>query len=143
MLQSSEETEPQTRRTKDNFSSRLGLAAGLSAGAGLIHLLETGEHFEHWFGYGLFFLVAGVAQTAYAGLVAFVPERRVFLAGIVGNALILLLYLTTRTAGIPFLGPDAWEVEPVGLVDLVSKAGEGLLMITLFKLSRDPAVNTG
>jgi len=92
--------------------------------------METGEHFEHWFGYG------------YAGLVAFIPERRVFIAGIVGNILILLLYLTTRTAGIPFLGPDAWEVEPVGPVDLVSKAGEGLLMITLFKLLRAPAANT-
>ena len=129
------------RTSTDNFSSLLGYAFGLSAGAGLIHLMETQEHFEHWFGYGLFFLMAGIAQLVYALLVAFKPERSVLLTGLIGHILILLLYVTTRTVGIPFFGPDAWEVEPVGLVDLISKVGEGLLMIVLVKLLRYPTLS--
>ena len=37
-------------------------AATLSLLAGLIHLWVTPEHFEEWWGYGAFFLVAGAAQ---------------------------------------------------------------------------------
>ena len=39
--------------------------AALSLIAGLIHLLVMPEHFEEWWGYGTFFLVAAVAQIGY------------------------------------------------------------------------------
>ena len=139
-IKSSEGTEQPIRPAKDHFSSLLGYAFGLSAGAGLIHLMETQEHFEHWFGYGLFFLIAGIAQLVYAVLVAFNPGRSVLLTGLIGHILILLLYLTTRTVGIPFFGPDAWAVEPVGAIDLISKTGEGILMIILAKLLKESAL---
>src|SRR5215217_7330059 len=37
-------------------------AAALSLLAGLIHLWVAPEHFEEWWGYGVFFLVAGAVQ---------------------------------------------------------------------------------
>jgi hypothetical protein len=79
-------------------------AAALSLLAGLLHLWVTPEHFEEWWGYGAFFVVAGAAQILY------VP--------------IVVLYLLTRTVGIPLFGPEAGEVEGFGLVDVSATAAE-------------------
>jgi hypothetical protein len=99
-------------------------AAALSLLAALIHLWATPEHFEEWWGYGAFFLVAALAQTLYAPLVLVRPTRMVLLLGIGGNLAIVALYLLTRTVGIPLFGPEAGEVEGVGLVDLCATASE-------------------
>lgn len=130
---------PSLDEANRSLSARLGYAAGLSAGAGVIHLMVTREHFEHWFGYGLFFLIVGSVQIAYALLLGWRPSPQVFQLGVVGHLLILLLYISTRTIGIPFFGPDAWEVEPVSITDLVSKIGEGILMVLLVKLWKEGA----
>ena len=112
-------------------------AVGLSAGAGIIHWTVTPEHFAHWWGYGLFFLVAGAAQVAYAvWLASNEPSRRWLIVGLLGNGLIIVLYLITRTVGIPFLGPSAGEIEPVGRVDVISKATELALMACLALMLR-------
>ncbi len=109
-------------------------AAGLSALAGLLHLLVTPEHFEEWIGYGLFFLIAGLAQVFFAVVLLRQPaNRNLLLAGIAGNALIVGLWVVTRTLGIP-LGPAAGEVEAIGAVDTVSKLAELALIGCLFVL---------
>jgi hypothetical protein len=43
-------------------------AAALSLVAGLVHLGVAPEHFEEWWGYGVFFLVASAAQVFYVPL---------------------------------------------------------------------------
>jgi hypothetical protein len=93
-------------------------AAALSLVAGLVHLWVTPEHFEEWWGYGAFFLVAAVAQVLYVPFVLRSPTRAVLLAGIAGNSAIVALYLLTRTTGIPLFGPEAGEVESIDLADL-------------------------
>ncbi len=120
----------------DQANKWLVRAMGLSAGAGLIHLMITPEHLEHWIGYGLFFLAAAAAQLIYPVLLIRQPGRGWLLAGIVGNGLIIGLYLVTRTIGIPFFGPDAWRVEPIGRVDVVSKLAEVALIVSLIALLR-------
>jgi hypothetical protein len=99
-------------------------AAALSLLAGLIHLWVTPEHFEEWWGYGAFFVVAGAAQIFYAPIVLLLPTRIVLLLGIAGNLAIVVLYLLTRTVGIPLFGPEAGEVEGFGLVDVSATAAE-------------------
>lgn len=111
-------------------------AVGLSAGAGLIHLMVAPQHFEEWIGYGLFFLGAAGVQLGYALLLAWKPNRKVLLAGIIGNGLIIGLYLITRTVGIPFFGPEAGEVEPIGTLDVISKIVEVALIFSLAMLLR-------
>jgi hypothetical protein len=106
-------------------------AAALSTVAGLIHLLAMLEHFIEWSGYGLFFLVVALAQLYYVPLL--LTRRRggaLLVAGIVGNSLIVGLYLVTRTAGIP-LGPQAGEVEVVGFADLLCMLAELALIACL------------
>ena len=125
------------------------VTAGMSIVAGLIHGLVTPEHFAEWWGYGLFFFVATFAQVAYGVLLLLRPwaydtsggerndvdtDRRTILfyaAGIVGNLVIIGLWMVTRTAGIPFFGPGAGEVEQVTLISLASKLVEAALIVCL------------
>lgn len=128
-------------------------AAALSVAAGAVHGLATAEHLREWWGYGLFFLLAGGAQVLYGVLLLVRPwryddsggvrpdegrrhERAFVLAGIAGNAAVVLLYVVTRTLGIPFFGPEAGEVEPVTPVGVVSKALELALIASLVALLR-------
>ncbi len=106
-------------------------AAALSLLAALIHLWVTPEHFGEWWGYGAFFLVAALAQVLYAPLVLVWPTRVVLLLGIGGNLAIVVLYLLTRTVGIPLFGPGAGEVEGAGFVDLCATASEAGIAVAL------------
>lgn len=134
---------PQTEAA-DRGKRWLYAAAALSALAGFIHILVTPGHFEEWIGYGLFFLLAAVAQFMYALLLlAYGSNRDLLLVGIVGNGLIIALWLITRTVGIPFVGPEAGEVEAVGLLDGISKLIEGALIVCLLRLLGGRATEGG
>src|SRR3954469_24811808 len=99
-------------------------AAALSLLAALIHLWVTPEHFEEWRGYGTFFLAVAIAQGFYSVALLRWPRQLVFYLGIGGNLAIIILYIVTRTVGIPFFGPHAGEVEEVGVVDLCAAMSE-------------------
>lgn len=112
-------------------------AATLSLSAALIHLFAAPEHFEEWWGYGTFFVGSAVVQGAYAVVLLRGPWGSSFYTvGIAGNLVIVVLWLVTRTAGIPFLGPHAWEVEGVGALDLSATAAEVALVVALVALRR-------
>jgi hypothetical protein len=111
--------------------SALYPVAALSLIAGLIHVWVTPEHFEEWWGYGTFFLVAAAAQVVYVPLLLRWPTRMVLILGIAGNSAIVLLYLLTRVVGIPLFGPEAGDVENVGLVDVCATASEAAIVIAL------------
>jgi hypothetical protein len=109
----------------------LPAVAALSLIAGLIHLWVVPEHFEEWWGYGTFFLVAAVAQVVYVPLLLRWPNRSVLLLGIGGNSAIVLLYLLTRVVGIPLFGPEAGEVEGVGVIDVCATMSEVAIVVAL------------
>jgi hypothetical protein len=109
----------------------LPAVAALSLMAGLVHLWVTPEHFEEWWGYGAFFLVAAVAQVLYVPLLIRWPNRTVLLLGIVGNSAIVLLYLLTRVVGIPLFGPEAGEIEGVGIIDVCATMSEAAIVVAL------------
>lgn len=112
-------------------------AVALSAAAGWIHILAAPSHLNVWIGYGMFFISAAIAQILYAVLLGIEPPKReYFWAGIIGNAAIMGLWIVTRTIGIPFLGPEAGVVEPVGLLDSFSKLIEVTLIVHLAVLLR-------
>ena len=120
-----------------------GLAA-VSVGAAVIHFAVTFEHFQEYVLYGTFFLIISWAQLIWAvglfwqpsGFSASrgAPERsrpweRIWLwLGIAGNAIVLVIYIASRTAGLPF-GPDLHNPESVGALDVVSCALEFVLII--------------
>ena len=107
-------------------------AAALSLLAALIHLWVMPEHFEEWWGYGAFFLICAVAQGAFgAALLRRRGRPLLLLLGVGGNLSIVVLYLLTRTVGVPFFGPHAGEVEGVGVADLGATAAELALVVAL------------
>jgi hypothetical protein len=130
----------------------LWLASGISVAVGIVHLLVSPEYFGEWWGYGFFFIYAGLIQIAYALAIFVQPSLQdpadaapngphsvmpaVYRGGAVGNLAIIALYIVTRTVGIPFLGPDAGAVEPVTLVSVMATGAELILVIVLLKLAR-------
>ena len=102
----------------------LRVVAALSLLAAAIHLWVMPEHLEEWWGYGAFFLVLAVAQGMYGlGLLRW-PSRPFLLLGVAGNLAVAILWLVTRTTGIPLLGPHAGEAEGVGVLDLACTLAE-------------------
>ena len=114
--------------------------------SGSAHGLVTQEHFQEWWGYGVFFLATAVCLIGFGlALITdaidprYMPgdvnrvRRLMYAAGAIGNVSILGLYVLTRTAGIP-LGPGSGSVEPVGVIDLVAKTAELLAVAGLVVL---------
>jgi hypothetical protein len=97
----------------------LGGLAALSAGAAAIHFAVVFEHFTEYALYGVFFLVVSWAQLIWPAVLLWRPSRLWLWLGIAGNAIVIGVYVASRTAGLPF-GPDLHHVEPVGALDVVS-----------------------
>jgi hypothetical protein len=102
--------------------------AGFSAVAAAIHLSVINEHFQESTLYGAFFLALTAAQFGYVGWILLHPSTAVLKAGAAASAGVVLLWLATRTIGIP-IGPAAGEVEPFGPADITATASEALLAI--------------
>lgn len=132
------------QRSRDRRSWVYHVAVALSFGAAALHAWVMPEHFREWWGYGTFFLVAALAQGLYGIGLLKLTSRWLFPVGIAGNLAIIVLYVVTRIAGIPPLGPHAGEVELVGGIDMVSKLAEIVLVFALVALWRmSPARPTG
>jgi hypothetical protein len=97
----------------------LGGVASLSVGAAAIHFAVMFEHFAEYTLYGVFFLVVAWAQMIWAAVVLWRPSRLWLSLGIVGNTLVLAVYVASRAVGLP-VGPDAGHPEPFGGLDGVS-----------------------
>lgn len=125
--------------------------AAAMLGSGAVHGLLVRTHLREWWGYGVFFVVAALAQVVLAlalltdainpkdtgpGWAA--AKRAMYWLGILGNAALILLYVVTRTTGIPWFGPAAGEVEEVSWVDLVAKGLELVAIALLVALLRRP-----
>ena len=72
------------------------------------------EHLREWWAYGALFLLVALAQGLFGVALLRWPQKVLFLVGIAGNLSIVSLYNTTRTVGVPFIGPHAgirrkWE----------------------------------
>jgi hypothetical protein len=135
-----------------------GALAALSAGAAAIHFAVTFEHFSEYSLYGAFFLVLAWAQLVWPVVLIALPfltwapararparfpagwsrsgltplaARRVAVwlwLGIAGNAGVLVIYLSSRSVGLP-LGPDTKTTEAWGGLDLVCSIEEILLVV--------------
>lgn len=118
-------------------------AAVLSLVAGGIHAMAGPEHLEEWWVYGVFFFGAAAVQAGY-GLTLWTQgvegwggwtkvRGPVYALGIALNLGIILLWAVTRTVGAP-VGPEAFEPEGIGPLDLTSKVVEVALVLLLARL---------
>jgi hypothetical protein len=108
-------------------------AAALSFAAGYVHFAYAESHFQEWWGYGVFFVVAGNLQALFAALLVWRPRAWLPLAGIAGNLAIVVVYVITRTNGIP-LGPHARVVEEARAIDWATTAGQVAIIAALIAM---------
>ncbi len=140
-----------TERKVINASDKhlLYWAAGLSIGAIVAHAIDAPDHIAEWWGYSTFFVTASAFQFFYGFGLFLQPwryddtggmrpdgdryGRPYYLLGIILTAFIIVLYIVTRTTGMPFFGPAA-SAEPVTPLSLVPIAEGVPLLYCLLKL---------
>ena len=102
--------------------------ASASTGAAAIHYAVVAEHFDEWWGFGLFFVASAVAQLVWAVVVVASRSRLLIWFGVIGNAAIVVLWIVTRTFGT-LVGPEPATPEPIGLADSVATAFEMTIVV--------------
>jgi hypothetical protein len=102
-----------------NVSVAQALLAALSMAAAAIHFAVMGEHFAEYVAFGVFFSVVAWSQALWAVGVIVLPSRRLLLVGLIGNAVVILVWLISRTIGVP-IGPEAGAPEPAAFIDVLS-----------------------
>jgi hypothetical protein len=107
----------------------------LSMGAAVIHFVVVPGHWDEYWGQGLFFIVAAIAQLLWAVWLLVAPSRLLYLIGAAGNAAIVALWVVTRTYGVP-AGPGAGEREAVEFADTLATVFEVLLVAGAVVLAR-------
>jgi hypothetical protein len=98
----------------------------LSMAAALTHFAVIEQHWAEYWLYGAFFIVAGLAQLAWAVILPAAPTRLLLWTGAAGNALVVITWIVTRTAG-SLVGPEVTTPAKVGFGDLVSTVAEVLI----------------
>ncbi len=121
----------------------------LSTAAALAHLVTAPDHYTWWPAAGVFFAVLGVLQLAYSGyLFRGGRDPRIVSVGIWGTVGVILLYVASRTVGLPTTPPVAihggrWVAgramlpdgaKHVGPLDLFTLVCEVLLVVTLLSM---------
>jgi hypothetical protein len=106
-------------------------AALLMFAASILHAAVIAPHFEQYWLFGTFFAVSTVLQAGWAALVYRDPlNRRLLVAGAVGNAAFIALWLISRTVGVP-VGPGSWTPEAVGALDVLCKLDELVVIVLI------------
>jgi hypothetical protein len=116
---------PTGQSTNEAFLVCLAMVSGA---AGLVHLAAAFWHFDESGLHGAFFIGTGLMQLAAAGLLTYRSSGWILIATAAGNAVILAIWVMSRTMGIP-IGPDSWTPEPVGIADAVASLFELVLVI--------------
>jgi hypothetical protein len=121
----SEDVGVETAAPSDLPWARLAVTG--SAGAAAVHAAATPAHVEEGLLLGGFFVTATLVQLGWAVLALRRPRRWLWRAGAAGNALVVLLWVVTRTVGLPFgllEGP-----EPVGGWDVAASGFETIVVL--------------
>lgn len=109
-------------------------AAVLSIGTVVVHALDAQGHLTEWWGFAAYFITVAAFQFFYGfGLIlrpwayddtgglrenADRHGRPYYILGLALSGSIVLLYIMTRTTGMPFLGKGA-GVQPVTILGLL------------------------
>ena len=100
-----------------------GSLALASASAALIHVMAASHHFSEWWLFGTGFVVMAVVQAVSAIAFERSASRWAPLAALVVNVPIVVLWVWSRTLGLPF-GPESGEAEAVGVADTLCTVTE-------------------
>lgn len=106
------------------------IAAGLSQGAAAIHFSVIQHHFEEFALFGYAFIGLAGFQAIWAMVHVLRGDARVAMLGAAVNAGAVVIWVVSRTAGLP-IGPEPGLPEAVGFADLLATAFEVALIVVL------------
>jgi hypothetical protein len=139
-----EEYGAQTRRSGGvAIDDSVFLAVVLSWVAALIHVVAAFDHAGESISHAIFFVLLALAQLAW-GIVVYRNGggAAILTVGAVGSVMVVVLWIVSRTSGLPF-GPEQWEPEPVGINDVLASGNELILALIVachFGASRGSAL---
>ena len=116
----------------------------LSISAGIIHLLLIQEHMKESFMWGISFLISGIAQIIFGIIIIILAEKLspinkliLYYFGIVGNALLVGIFVFVRLFTPPFSteGAPINELEPNGIITIITEIVLIVLLAYLIKSS--------
>jgi hypothetical protein len=117
-----------TQRTVPGRRVLLACLAILSLATAVIHFAVAGEHFAEYWAFGVFMLVVGWFQLAWAVAAVTRPSRLLLAAGAIVNVGVVAVYIVTRTVG-DVIGPTPHAVEPFGFGDGLCTVLEGIVVV--------------
>ena len=120
-------TQRRSRTFIRQVRSGSALLAITELGAAVVHAKVAPEHFREANIFGLFFVSAAIAQAVWAASVFRAASRPLLIIGAAGNATIILLWLVSRTTGLP-AGPEPWVAEPISVLDALASALEAAVV---------------
>lgn len=113
----------QARPEIANLTGPVLALAGLSLSAGTIHLVATAQHLDVVWTLPAFFAIIGAGQLYVAWATYRRPhDRELLVAAAIGNLIIGLLWLVSRTVGLPF-GPEE-GTQGIGVSDTIASLQE-------------------
>ena len=114
----------------------IAAVALLSGLAGVIHASVIAEHFTESTLFGAFFAAAAAFQLLWAAAILTWPRRHLLRLGAMGNAVIVLIWLASRTVGLP-VGPEPWSSEALTLLDVMATIFEsGVVLLVVWRRSK-------
>jgi len=113
--------------------SRRACAATLAVTAA-VHLAVVPEHQREWPAAAVFFMALAGAEAVLAVGVLSRPTRPVLVVGMVVSVASALLWITSRTIGLPF-GPQPFSAEPAAPVDMFATALEAVTALTFLHIA--------
>src|SRR5262245_59713455 len=113
-----------------------GALAVTSLATAGIHFAVMGEHFREYAAYGVFFSLVAWFQALWAIGVVVAPTRPMLTVGLAVNAAVVVIWIVSRTAGLP-IGPEPGTAEPAAFLDVLSTILEiGIVVVTAILLVR-------
>ena len=114
----------------------------LSISAGIIHLLLIQEHMKESFMWGISFLISGIAQLIFGiiiiiigGKLSPITKSILYYFGIIGNALLVGIFVLVRLITPPFSteAVPINELEPNGIITIITEILLVVLLAYLIK----------
>jgi len=103
--------------------------------AASVHAAVGPEHFREGVRFGVFFVLLSAAQFVLASAVLMRRSRRLLAVLAALSAVVIVLWIATRTTALPF-GLD--DREPVGVLDLMSSVAEAVALAAAVVMLRSP-----
>jgi hypothetical protein len=104
-------------------SSALRVAAAASVLAGVTHFAAVPDHRAEWWLAALLFTVVGAFQIIWGAAALNEHRSAVLQSAVVVNAVAILVWLVSRTVGLPF-GPESGQAESVDVLSVACVLAE-------------------